>query len=435
MTNYNGICANEYLEEISKSGIYYDLSNIRHLMQYLGNFQDTLRIVHVAGTNGKGSVCAYLESMLQAQGYRVGVYSSPAVFEPREIWRINGRQMPQEDFVRLTEKVSQACMQMKADGFGQPSVFEVQTAVAFCYFKQEQCDFVLLEAGLGGAKDATNLIQRPLCSVLTSISKDHMEFLGNTLEEIAQAKAGIIKPGCPCICAAQSPQVYEVIRAAAGKAGSEFYLAQDNDCILDYAYDASGSKVLLSWDGQETLVHTTMTGLWQKENMACALETIRLFIKKGIQVTRQAVLYGLAHASVPGRFEQLCKKPAFYMDGGHNEGAAQLLKKTVQNCFTNQEIVYIIGVLADKDYKKVLQLMLPYAKAVFTVTPDNQRALDGQKLAQEALRYHPAVTYVPDMGEAVKQAVKAAGETGAVLAFGSFSFLGALRQAVRDEIC
>lgn len=437
MTNYNGICANEYLKEISKSGINYSLSNIRHLMAYLGNVQDTLQIVHVAGTNGKGSVCAYLEAVLHASGYRVGVFSSPAVFNRMEIWRINGRQMTQQELSGFTAKVRKACMQMEKDGLGQPSVFEVETAIAFCYFKQEQCDVVLLEAGLGGAEDATNVIKHPLCSVLTSISKDHMEYLGNTIEQIAAAKAGIIKPGCPCICAVQKPQVYEVLRTAAQTAGSELYLAETADSVFirDYQYDVSGSRVFLCWDGQDAVVHTKMTGAFQRENIACALETIRLLAKKGFRVTRQSMISGLEKAYIPGRFERIGNQPAFYIDGGHNEGAAQLLEKTVQNCFTNEAIVYIIGVLADKEYQKVLQTMLPYAREVFTVTPDNKRALDGRKLAQVAMRYHPAVTYVADIREAVKRAAGAAGAAGAVLAFGSFSYLRAVRQAVRDEIC
>lgn len=429
--------AEAFIRETRKYGMVYGLESIRSLMARLGNVQDQLRILHVAGTNGKGSVCAMLAGILQAAGYRTGVYSSPAVLEPEEIIKVNGKPVPQEIFAELAGKVQTACREMVKEGLPHPTAFEVETAIAFCYFKQEACAYVVLEAGLGGAEDATNLITHPLCSILTSISMDHMEILGHTLEEIAAAKAGIIKPGCPCVSSVQKPEAVQVLQKAAAEQGSELRVA-DASCIRSFSYDEEKSWFEVTdllfnlkkvWKGTLGL-----TGACQKENLACVLEAVKLLREKGIRITREALLTGLAHAHLPGRFEKISREPDFYIDGAHNEGAALCLRETVRSCLAGKgrRIVYIIGVFADKEYEKLLQIMLPDAAQVFTVTPDHPRALSGEALAQLAAKMHPAVSYVPDLAQAAALAAEAAGAGGAVLAFGSFSYLGALKAAVKN---
>lgn len=411
---------------------------IRNLMTRLGNVQEQLNVIHIAGTNGKGSVGIYISAILSAQGYRTGTYASPAVFDDREIMKIDGQQIPEKDFAEIMSYVHKACEQMHQEGDVYPSVFEAETAAAFCYFKQQKCDFAVVEAGLGGRTDATNIISRPICSVFTSISMDHMAFLGDTLEEIAAEKAGIMKPDCPCVSAVQKPKVLEVLRYAAAHTESPFYVG-DGTYIRHFQYDGSGSSFFLDWrdseDGRNTLrIHSSMAGAFQKENFACALEVVRVLQGKGIKISKDAVEKGLCSAYLPGRFEKLMDTPDFYIDGGHNEGAAQSLAQTVRHCFgTDKKIVYVIGVLADKEYQKVLQATLPYASCVFTVTPPNPRALDGKILAGEAVRFYPKlkVCYMPEIRQAAAKAVEAAGSQGVVLAFGSFSFLKQLREAVK----
>ena len=451
------------MERVKKQA--YSLDAIQNLMAYFGNVQDQLNVIHIAGTNGKGSVGAYISAILSAQGYRTGTYASPAVFDSRETIKINGEQIPKEDFDNIMSDVHKACEKMQQEGFPYPSAFEAETALAFCYFKQQKCDFAVIEAGLGGRDDATNLVKHPVCSVFTSISMDHMNFLGDTLEEIAAAKAGIIKSGCPCVSAEQKPSVLAVLKNAAIQAKSTFYVG-DQACIRNYRYDADGSSFFAEWDledGRELLqIQSVMTGAFQQENFACALEVIRLLRKQGTEISRDAVETGLCSAYLPGRFEKILDEPAFYIDGGHNEGAAQSLAKTLQHCFPKKKMVYIIGVLADKEYQKVLRDTLPYASQVFTVTPDNPRALDGRVLAEEAARIYKdlksgseldrkldfdpgsdfildfdsgaAVSYVADMHQAVARAINAAGSQGVVLAFGSFSFLKQLRETAVDNI-
>lgn len=457
--------ARAFVKETGRYGRVYGLDSIRSLMARLGNVQEQVPCLHAAGTNGKGSVCAMLAAVLQAQGYRTGLYASPAVLEPEEIIKVNGVPVSKENFAKHATAVQKACQDMIKEGLPHPTAFEVETAIAFCYFQAEKCEIALLETGLGGELDATNLITHPVCSILTSVSRDHMAVLGETLQEIAAAKTGIIKPGCPCVTAAQRPEVMEVIRRAAQEKQSGLWEA-DSSFISRFVYDghSSGfetagcgsresSAEVSEYEAQENSpelsehekhgrmlpdlygLHGTLalTGEFQKENLACVLTAVSLLSQKGYPVSAKAVLEGLSNTHLPGRFDKICEKPDFYIDGAHNEGAALLLGETVRNCFTNRRIVYIIGVLADKEYEKVLQIMLPYAAEVFTITPNDPRALDGRELARLASGYHAAVTYVPKIPDAAVRAVQAAGEDGAVLAFGSFSYLGELKQAVKDQ--
>ncbi len=486
--------ARDFIKETGTAGIIFGLDSIRSLMERLGNVQEQVPYVHVAGTNGKGSVCAMLAQILMACGYRTGIYASPAVFEPEEIIKINGEPVSKERFAGLIERVQRACVSMEQDGLRRPTAFEVETAAAFCYFQEENCEIVLLEAGMGGSLDATNLIAHPFLSILTSVSIDHRAYLGDTLCEIAAAKCGIIKPGCPCVTARQQPQVLEVIKKAAAEKESELWKA-DSSVICNFAYDAQESRfetagmvaageqekeagmessaaaagqektdsmesgmaaaeqekagIETALKSEETYdtekmnclaadlhgIHGTLalTGACQRENLACVLTAVSLLKGKGLRITSREVLEGLSKVRLPGRFERIRTQPEIYIDGAHNEGAALRLRETVQNCLAGRRVVLIIGVFADKEYKKVLKIMLPCAAAVFTVTPDHPRALDGRILAQQAAEYHTAVSYVPGISQAVRLAEEAAGTGGAVLAFGSFSYLKELKQAVKDE--
>lgn len=428
--------ARAFIKETSKYGIICGLDSIKNLMERLGNVQEQFHILHVAGTNGKGSVCAMLSEILKAAGYRTGVYSSPAVFTPEEIIQVNGTAIAPEEFARLADRVQAACEDMQKEGLPHPTAFEVETAIAFCFFHEQACEYVVLETGLGGEQDATNLIRHPVCSVLTSVSRDHMAFLGNTLREIAAAKAGIIKPGCPCVSAAQQPEVMEVFKQAAAQKGSEFYAA-DPSSIRKFTYDGLHSYFEADWKAEDSsgavLTGTlALTGACQRENLACVLETVRVLRGKGLSLAQEAVLRGLAHVHLPGRMEQIAKKPDFYIDGAHNEGAARRLRETVEHCMAGHKIVYIIGVFADKEYEKILQLLLPYAAQVFTVTPCHPRALDGRKLAEKVHGNCPKAVFVPDFKQAASEARKAAGTEGVVLAFGSFSYLKEIKETAEQ---
>lgn len=417
--------AAEFADSTKKYGSILGLESIRNLMQELGNVQEQLHIIHVAGTNGKGSVCAFLSAALTEAGYRVGRYNSPAVFERREVFRIGETMISKEEYAAVFERVQTACEVLTKRGCPHPTVFEVETAAAFLWFYEKKCDLVLLETGMGGETDATNLITHPVCSVLTSIGMDHMQYLGNTIEEIAKVKAGIIKKGCPVVALKQGDSVCEVIKNKAEECGSRCVLVE----VPQYMQEAPIWGTTLQ-DVHYGSVHTALGGIWQRENLSLALAVLKLLEESDYSITKEAVQSGIAKTIWHGRYEVLQTEPLFIIDGAHNPIAAKRLKQTIEKDFTNREIIYIIGVLADKEHEKMLRLLLPGAKAVFTVTPDSPRALDGESLAKEAQKYADNIWYVPDIGKAVKMAKETAKESDVILAVGSLSYLKEVKKAL-----
>lgn len=418
-----------WLKEVEKSGSILGLASIQNLMKELSNVQEELKIIHVAGTNGKGSVCAMLNAVLMEAGYRVGKYTSPAVFEPGERYQVNGVNMTRQEFAEIITEVKAGCDRMSEKGLKHPTVFEVETAAAFLYFYRKKCEVVILETGMGGAEDATNIIRKPLVSVITSISRDHMAFLGDTLEEIAAVKAGIIKPQGEAVVAEPKEPLKKIFEEA-GKCNQ----ARIHYADVEKAEQVRMEKGRLSFSyGLWGRVSLGMAGAYQGENGVCVLETISCLNRKGFSITREQVRRGLEHARWEGRFSVISTEPLIILDGAHNEDAAEKLRQTLEMGFTNHKIIYIIGVLADKEHEKMLQILLPLAEKVFTVTPGNPRALSGRLLAEEASRYHPQVEYVPKIKTALMRAMEAAEQENAmVLSFGSLSYLGELKQALKE---
>ena len=421
-----------YLGQLQGLGCILGLENMRNLMAELGDVQDRLPIVHVAGTNGKGSVCAMLSSVLQEAGYRVGMYTSPAVFGEREQYQINGVAISEEKWQEILGEVKYACESVIASGMPQPTAFEVETAMAFLYFWREGCQVAVIETGLGGEGDATNIIKKPLLSILTSISRDHMQFLGDSLAGIARKKAGIIKEGG--IAVAAEPQELEVRQAIEG-------ICQERHARLIYAKEAEAKEIHFRQErlcfsyGALGRISLSMAGAYQAANGICVIKAAEALREMGWAIPAAAIKAGLERARWEGRFSVLCPKPLFVIDGAHNQGAAEKLRETLKMGFTNRKIIYIIGVLADKEHEKILKTMLPLAWKVFTVTPFSARALDGRKLAEEARKYHQDVTFCHEIRGAVRQSLwLAAEEKAMVLAFGSLSYLGEIRRALEENI-
>ncbi len=452
--------AKNYMETISKAGIVPGLDSIRNLMRELSNVQEKLTILHLAGTNGKGSVGAFLGAALMEAGYQVGRFTSPAVFSPLEVWQVNGVSITEEEYVSVLSQARTACDILVSKGLPQPTAFEVDTAVAFLWFFQQNCDYVLLETGMGGRLDATNLITRPLCSVITSIGMDHMQYLGETQREIAQEKAGIIKPGCPVVTAEQKPEVMEVIKHAADEMGAQLFVARADRCTLaaqsmdrlSYVYREEPSRSFrqvqgaepdggmgLSAAGETTVFLTLhMTGSYQMENSLLALTVLRRVLCIPIETIRR----GFAKARWPGRYELIRERPFFVIDGAHNYDAAEKLKESLENCFTNRRITYIIGVLQDKERENMLKLLLPLAGRVYTVTPKNGRALSGHMLSgevREILRTlgrekECAVTDCETVQKAVEQSLLGSGAKDVIVAWGSLSYLAEVKACVTETM-
>lgn len=420
----------EFLERAKAFGCVPGLSNIRRLMQELGDPQEKLSVIHIAGTNGKGSTGAMLSTVLHKAGYRVGHYSSPAVFFPEEIYQVNGIPIEKDGLAEVLTVVAQACERMRQQGFSHPTLFEIETAAAFLWFYKSRCQIVILETGLGGSMDATNVVRSPLCSVFTSISMDHMAFLGDTLTQIAGEKAGIIKEGCPAVTASQLPEVFEVLESRCRSMHAFLYHAGKRN-IENIRYE--NGYLLFDWGGWRNL-SLSLLGAYQPQNAVCALLTLECLTEMGYEVSKSCIWEGLKETRWPGRFEVVSREPLLILDGAHNGDAAKKLRKTLEMGFTNREIIYIIGVLADKDHEGMLKVMLPLASRVYTVTPKNPRALPGEELCREAGKYHGDVTDMPDIPTAVQKAVSdACGKKDAmVLAFGSLSWLGSAKEAMQE---
>lgn len=443
----------DYLGEIAKSGSILGLENMRNLMNELANVQDNLRFIHVAGTNGKGSVCAMVSSILQQAGIRVGRYTSPVVFDRMEQYQVNGEPISIDEFVTVISEVRAACERMIARGMAQPTVFEVETAAAFLYFYRQNCEVVVLETGMGGETDATNVITAACVCVLTSISMDHMKFLGSDLTQIARIKAGIIKEGSYVV--AIKPRQEEIqgvledvcrdkhavlVYSDFGKADQVRYFADANNMQQVFHYPLGDFGETLFPETEDYLpenadeIVLSLLGDYQIENAVCAIETAKVLQKIGFHISKDNVRKGLLRASWEGRFSVLCKHPLFVMDGAHNANAAQKLYETIKRGFTNYKIIYIIGVLADKEHEEMLKMMLPLACQVYTVTPDHPRAMNGQALASEAGKYHGQVMDCRTVEEAVNRALSGADDSTMILAFGSLSYLRELRETVKEKI-
>lgn len=426
--------AMKYIEDLQQYGIVVGLDTMRELCARLGNPQDQLKFVHIAGTNGKGSVLAYVSTVLQRAGYRVGRYISPAVKEYREVFQINGKPITQSALCHCLEQVQQAAEAMAAEGLPHPTAFEVETAVSFLYFLDKQCDIVVLETGLGGMLDATNIVTTTLVAVFTSISMDHMGILGDSLEQIALAKAGIIKNKCYAISAKQEPEVMKVLRQTALLRKAKFFTA-DTARAKNVRYGVT--KQQFSYDKFKNL-EISMLGQFQIENAVVAVEVLTALGRLGYPVSEEQLRQGLAETRWAGRFEIIARKPLFIVDGAHNEDASRKLAESIRFYFADKRIIYIMGMLKDKEYEKVIRNTCDLAQHIITVTPPVERAFHAYDLAQAAREYHDSVTVADSVQEAVEIAYLLAGKDKecVIIAFGSLYYLGELIDIVehRDTI-
>lgn len=412
----------EFINQSKRLGSVPGLESIQALLEVLNHPEQKIPLIHVAGTNGKGSVCRYLGKVLSLSGYRTGVYTSPAVFDERERYTINEEWISEKCYWDCVEKIRQACLVLEKRGIRQPTVFEIETTLAFLYFTENGCDIGIIETGLGGRCDATNVISKPVCSVLTSIGLDHMQFLGNTHEEIALQKAGIIKTECDVVSVWQLPGVEQVLREETRRKNARIrFVRREDVCGTEEAYEYRGIHVIPG-----------LKGAFQLPDSALAVEVLLLLGEKGYSLSREQIRSGIRQTVWPGRMEQILSEPEIWIDGAHNPAAAIQLKKTIENKFTNKRITYIMGVLADKDYRTILQETLSLAARLITVTPDNPRALSAQKLAETALEIKNIPVFpARDFDEAAREALS--GNTDVILAFGSLSYLKDIRLALEKR--
>lgn len=429
----------QYIEKIQMLGSVYGLDSIKELLRRLGNPQDKLKIVHIAGTNGKGSILAMISQIIQEAGYQCGRYISPTIFTYLERFQINGTYMAEEELEILMTLVARQADEMEQDGFSHPTLFEIETAIAFLWFAQKQVDLVLLETGLGGRLDSTNVVASPLCVLFSSISRDHMAILGDTLEEIAKEKAGIIKRNVPIISYDNPKEVQMVLVEEARKLEAPIQFT-DKEAIRLEQYSIDGQVF-----SYKNYIHMELSllGEHQLQNAAVVLDAIAI-LKKTYHIDETAIRSGLKNVQWQGRFEVLQKNPIWIRDGAHNEDAAKQLKQTLERyvlqrnvCFPQKEmdylrkkgrIFYIMGVFLDKEYETMLQILAPLSDMIVTIeTIGNQRALSSNQLAQVTRKYGTNVMDGKTLEQAVSFVKLIAKPEDIVVVFGSLSFIGELK--------
>lgn len=356
-----------YIHAVSWKGSRPGLERITELLHAIGDPQNDLRFVHVAGTNGKGSVSAMTESVLRAAGYRTGLFVSPYIKHFCERICCDGKPISERDLADFTSRVRPFADAM-ADA---PTEFELITAVGLLYFKEKHCDVVVLEVGMGGRLDATNVIKTPLVSVVTGIALDHTAILGDTVEKIAAEKAGIIKPGCPVVWGGHDAAARAVIEAKAGEVGAPFVAAEDTPAT-DVQCTISGTLLSL---GTHKDVFVPLLGLYQPQNICTVLTAVDALRERGVTLPEQAVREGLSKVRWPGRFEKLCEQPLIISDGAHNPEGIAAAAASIAHYFPGQKVLFLTAVMADKDYTGMVRTLAPLAAKVFTLTPDNPRAL------------------------------------------------------------
>lgn len=409
--------AREFINESARSGIVPGLENIKRLCDCMGNPQNALPTIHIGGTNGKGSVGAYLASVLMQSGLRVGRYTSPAVMCEREIFSINGEPVSEHSYAVAVSRAYDAAMQMKKQGLSLPTQFEIETAAAFACFVHEKCDIALIEVGMGGALDATNVIEKPLLSVFAHISMDHMAFLGDTIEKITAEKSGIIKHDTPVVSAGQELISMQILENKCRTVNSEIYYA-DTTKIISSSLD--GTEFLCGGEKYKT----TMCAAYQCDNAAVAIKCVQLLRSMGYEISDTDITRGIENAVWHGRFEPIRKNPPFIIDGAHNPDAAARLAESIRLYFGAKKPCMIFGVFADKAYDEIARLTTPLGAKIYTVAPPSARGLSADILCETVKKYNPDCVCCKDIDHALSLC---ADYPDGVVCFGSLSFLSEIK--------
>ena len=408
-----------YIHSICWKGSKLGLDRTRELLGKLNDPQKELKFIHIAGTNGKGSTAAMLSSILEKAGYRVGLYTSPFINRFNERMQVNHQPIPDEELAALTEYVRPHADAM-ADS---PTEFELITALAMVWFARQKCDIVVLEVGMGGELDSTNIIDVPEGAVIAAMGLDHVKELGPTMADIARAKAGIIKEGGRVVSYGGNPEADEVI-AAVCRARNASLCQPDFSAIVPGDFSLEGQT--FSYKGWRGL-RIPLVGAYQMNNAAVVLETVEVLRQRGWSVSDEAVRQGLADTRWPARFEVLRRDPVFIVDGGHNPHGIRATAESLRRLFPGRKITFVTGVMADKDVEHILGLIVPLAEQFFTVRPDNPRAMDAGELAARIEAMGAKATACASVQDGVDRAIQAEGPHGVACALGSLYMSGEVR--------
>ena len=421
----------QYIENRSSHKTKAGLERMREFLIRLGNPHKNLKFIHIAGTNGKGSTCAMLSSILISSGYKVGIYTSPHLDKYNERITINNTTISDKDFINYTLKLKPICDDMENSEYGRPTVFEILTAIGFCYFYDKNVDFVVLEVGLGGRFDATNIIENSIVSCIASISFDHTAYLGSKLSQIAFEKGGIIKKNCPVVLYSQSKEVYNVIKDIADKNNSKLYFTENAGVKINYR---DLEKTIISIKNQYIdyeNIEMKLIGNYQPFNCAFVLLICTALRDSGVNISDDNIYNGIKNAKWNGRMEILSKNPTILIDGAHNIDGISMLSKSLSEYFSDKTITLVLGVLGDKEYEKMIELIIPMADRVVITEPHSYRKLDIQKLEQYVSVYNKELHKEKDIEKAIDLAKNISNDNDVIVCAGSLYMVGEIRKILK----
>lgn len=413
-----------YIHSVCWKGSIPGLGRTQELLKKMGNPEKKLKFVHIAGTNGKGSTAAMTASILRKAGYRTGLYTSPYIYRFHERIQVDGVEISDEDLTEITEYVKPL-----ADSMAQsPTEFELVCCIAFEYFYRKKCDIVVLEVGMGGAWDATNVIEVPEVAVITNIGLDHTEYLGDTVEKIAETKSGIFKPHGHAVVYRSTPSVEAVYERVCAERDVSLRKA-DFDGLVLKAHTLEGQ--VFDCGSRKNLV-LPLLGDHQLHNASVVLSIADTLIGEGWKISEQNIYDGIRDVHWPGRFDIVCRKPLFIIDGGHNPQCIEALVKNIRDYLAGKKVVALTGVLADKDYADMYKPVMPLVDRFVCITPPNPRKLEAEQLARYLRQAGAQAQASESILDGVKKAMDLAGEDGVVLCFGSLYSIGGIRDALKD---
>ncbi len=412
----------DYIHNINKAWTKPGLERISCLMELLGNPQKGMKFIHIGGTNGKGSTCAFLSSILVEAGYNVGLFTSPYIETYNERMQINNKNIPDDELCELVEYV-RPYVDMMED---KPTEFELNTALSLLYYKKHAVDIVVFEVGLGGELDSTNVIDSPEVAVITAIGLDHTEYLGDTVEKIAETKSKIIKEGCSVVLYKQADNITQVIAERSREVGAKLYISEPDKVK---AGGVSIDRQLFSYEGMGDMA-MPLVGEYQLKNIAVVIKVVEALRERGWKISEGAVIRGIEKVKWPGRFEIISYDPIFIVDGAHNPHGMEAAVSSIKTLFKDEKVILIFGVMADKDYLNMLDMVLPVAKELLAVTPANPRALSAKDLAAIVNKKGVKAEAYESIEEAIDAAFVKAGHGNVICGLGSLYMIGDIKTAV-----
>lgn len=427
--------AMKYIVDIGKLGSSYGLERTYRLLEILGNPQNKIKVVHIAGTNGKGSTTSMVTSLLMGKGFKVGMYTSPYLEEFEERMQINRVNIPKERLGELMDKLKLAVDIVVEEGLSHPTEFEIITCLMFLYFYEEKVDYAVVEVGLGGRLDSTNVVT-PIVSVITSISKDHTNLLGNTLGEIAGEKAGIIKEGIPVVIYPQKKEAFETIEKKAMEMHSDLKCIDINNCkVVGIENNTEHyQKVLVNLNNLELNIKLPLLGEHQVNNLLLALEVFyKISEVEGFSISKEEIEEAIYKVKWIGRLEVLKNTPLTVIDGAHNIEGITALAKNVDKYFKYNNIILLLGILADKDVEDMVKTIVPKAKKIYALTPHSERAELSEDLRKIVIKYNENCEAIEDYSVAYNKALEDAEENDMILASGSLYMIGEMRKIINKN--